>query len=78
MKIFIEKCLCCIAEFPRDLMHLLRNKLYLINLVPIVCGGYVIQGMFINVVRYIEVHFMERAFVASIITGKNFVQLFHT
>lgn len=58
-----------IKEFWRVLLHLLRNGLFILNLGQIVCGAYILMGIYTNVVRYIEIHFMERAFVASIIAG---------
>jgi hypothetical protein len=58
------------AGFPRGLMHLLQNKAYITMLGCIITGAYLIVGVFINMVRYIEIHFFERAFVASSITGE--------
>jgi sodium-independent organic anion transporter len=58
-----------IKEFPRSLLHLLRNKPYVVNLGTLVCGAYVIMGIFVNMVRYIEIHFHQQAFVASTIAA---------
>jgi hypothetical protein len=57
------------AEFPQSVVRLVRNKPYVVNIGGMVCYMYTIVGVFSNLVRYIEIHFNETAFVGSIIAG---------
>ena len=45
------------------------NKMYLVNVGCTLSQAYILTGINANMVRYIEIHFLERAFVASLITG---------
>lgn len=62
-------CAVYIAEFPKSVMRLVRNKPYVVNVGCTVCYSYTIMGVLANLVRYVEIHFGERAFVGSIIAG---------
>ncbi|ELU08004.1 hypothetical protein CAPTEDRAFT_23442, partial [Capitella teleta] len=55
--------------FPKSLMSLLSNKAYMTLLIMVVCMAYIIQGVFSQLVRYIEIHFMVPAFTASIVAA---------
>ena len=57
------------VEFPRRLVHLLRNTAYLCIVAENVFNTYVIIGIFANVVRYLEIAFYQKASVASVISG---------
>lgn len=51
-------------------MNLLRNRPFVVNMLSVVCGAYIITGVYANLVRYVEIHFLERAFVGSLIAGR--------
>ena len=59
-----------LSGFPRTVRKLLRNKPFMANMFCTLCQPYIIMGVNANIVRYVEIHFLERAFVASIIAGK--------
>lgn len=56
-------------EFPKVLLKLLANKAYLCMLVTAVTSVYVIIGVFVNIPRYLEIHFFQPAFKANIGAG---------
>jgi riboflavin transporter FmnP len=58
-----------IVEFPRSFLRLLRNKPYIVNVGCTICFAYMIVVVLANTVRYVEIHFNERAFVGSLIAG---------
>jgi len=65
---FYTSMLHCI-EFPQRLLHLLRNTSYLLFVACCVCSTYAIMGVFANMVRYLEIAFLQQASVANIIAG---------
>lgn len=54
---------------PKAIVGLMTNKLYIVNLCQIICSAYTMYGVFINLVRYIEIHFNRTAAMGSIIAG---------
>ena len=57
------------AEFPQRLLHLLRNPAYLLLIAAYVCMTYTVMGVFANMVRYLEIVFLQQASVANVIQG---------
>jgi len=70
----IQSCSVVVVEFPRRLLHLLRNRPFLCIVIQNVCGTYIIMGVFANMVRYLEIAFRQQAAVASIISGLSQLQ----
>ena len=62
-------CVCYAIEFPRRLLHLLRNVAYLLIVATNVFVAYTIMGIFANMVRYLEIVFLQEASVANIVSG---------
>lgn len=54
---------------PKAFAGLMSNKLFLINVCQIICGAYTIYSVFVNLVRYIEIHFNRTAAEGSVIAG---------
>ena len=50
--------------------HLVKNTRYLCLLVALICTTYIVHGVFVNTARYVEIHFWEKASVASFVAGK--------
>ena len=50
-------------------MHLMRNKAYVVNLVSVVCGGYILLSVYATVARYVEIHFIQPASIAGVVAG---------
>jgi len=47
----------------------MRNVPYMLMVAENVCVAHVIMGIFANMVRYLEIVFLRRASVASVISG---------
>lgn len=58
-----------VVEFPRRLLHLLRNIQCVLFVAVHVCVTYTIMGIFANVVRYLEIVFLLEASVANVFSG---------
>lgn len=56
--------------FPQAIKELLTNVTYVVMMLSDILGAYLLTGVYINVPRYLESHFLLPAFKANIVAGQ--------
>ena len=46
-----------------------KNKPFMVMLASYVMVVYIISGIYSNIPRYVEIHFLQPAFIASMVAG---------